>query len=164
MEPVGGCMTIWQSADSAAVVAHEITRHTCKKNQENRTGELQTLVRADQPAVRAVRQKLRRARPSAIYINFLGCVVQRETSNHTSDGGNRPMSFPRMRRQKKFTSARRGSLCLREHATVSAAWRSANGIPNNRLRLKKGEGGALDTRLRRGRYQRDRDKRRRCWR
>ncbi|CBJ48396.1 expressed unknown protein [Ectocarpus siliculosus] len=56
------------------------------------------------------------------------------------------MSFPRIRRQQKFTSARRGSLCLREHATVSAAWRSASGIPKSRLRLERGWGGALDTR------------------
>lgn len=55
----------------------------------------------------------------------------------TCGEGKCPTSFPRTRRHTKFTRARRGSLCLREHATVNAAWRSASGIPKSRLRLKQ---------------------------
>lgn len=55
----------------------------------------------------------------------------------TCGEGNCRTSFPTTRRHKKFTRARRGSLCLREHAAVKAAWRSASGSPNSRLRLKQ---------------------------
>lgn len=55
----------------------------------------------------------------------------------TCGGGKCSTSFPRTRRHTKFTRARRGSLYLREHAMVNAAWRSASGIPNSRLRLKQ---------------------------
>lgn len=148
MEAVGGCVCPSdraQTRQQASLSKYETHLQSKQSKLERRTPDPCPRGPASK---RAVRQKNTKCTPEC-NLHQLPRGVFSEKSNRTSDddpGGNRPMSFPRMRRQKNFTSARRGSLCLREHATVSAAWRSASGIPKSRLRLERGWGGALDTR------------------